>query len=122
MADMERLFRIQSCLDQVDDAIAATSLQAKPAIAGLLREAYFEAQAIMRKGALRALKLGKAGAFQRKHLRAELVQRLIELAEIPPSGAADAAQGGTEGTAQGAGDLDSEPEPAAAGDCSSDPV
>jgi hypothetical protein len=110
MADMERLFRIQSCLDQVDDAIAATSLQAKPAIAGL------------RKGALRALKLGKAGAFQRKHLRAELVQRLIELAEIPPSGAADAAQGGTEGTAQGAGDLDSEPEPAAAGDCSSDPV
>ena len=94
MADMERLFRIQTCLDQVDDAIAATSLQAKPAIAGLLREAYFEAQAVMRKGALQALKLGKAGAFQRKHLRPELVQRLIELAEMPPAGAADVAQAG----------------------------
>lgn len=46
-----RLHRIMRRLDALDDAIAATSLQAKPAIRALLREAYFDAGNIFDRGA-----------------------------------------------------------------------
>ena len=44
VTDLLRLHRIMRRLDALDDAIAATSLQAKPAIRALLSEAYHEAK------------------------------------------------------------------------------
>ena len=51
ITDLLRLHRIMRRLDALDDAIAATSLQAKPAIRALLKEAYFEASNIFDRGA-----------------------------------------------------------------------
>jgi len=51
VTDLLRLHRIMRRLDALDDAIAATSLQAKPAIRALLRETYFEASKIFDRGA-----------------------------------------------------------------------
>ena len=51
VTDLLRLHRIMRRLDALDDAIAATTLQAKPAIRALLREAYFDAGNIFDRGA-----------------------------------------------------------------------
>ena len=51
VTDLLRLHRIMRRLDALDDAIAATSIQAKPAIRALLSEAYHEAGNIFDRGA-----------------------------------------------------------------------
>ncbi len=83
MIDVERLWTLMRHLDMADDAIAATSLQGKPAIRGLLQDAYFIAQELMRKGAKRAVNLGAAGAWSRKRIDPELIKRLMELSGGP---------------------------------------
>lgn len=108
MADLERLDHIRQALEDVYNAISTTSLQAKPAILGLLNRAHDEAGAIMRKGARGAIKLGAAGAYGRKHLELEFIQRLIELAGAATAADADASaeSGADQGEAAAAAGLE----------------
>ena len=83
MLDVEHLWAAMRRIDAVDDALASTSMQGKPALRALLSEAYHEIQHVMRKGARRGVKLGAQGAYTKKNLDPELVQRLVELAGAP---------------------------------------
>jgi hypothetical protein len=92
MADVQVLDRARQSLRMIYDAIGATNVQGKPAMLGILDQADDCMQSVMRKGARRAVKLGLAGAYQRKHLSTDFVQRLAELAGVSPTddeGAAD---------------------------------
>jgi len=111
MLDLERLDGIRTRLRAVHAAVAATSIQAKPAIAELLDEADDLAVMILRKGAKRAIALGLAGAYGRKNLSPEFGARLMEL--LPTHAAGDGAAGAeaSQNADQGAGDLAASPAP-----------
>jgi hypothetical protein len=96
MADVQGLDKARQCLRAVYEGIGATSVQGKPAILGLLDEADDLVLAVIRKGARRAVKLGMAGAYGRKHLSQDFVARLVELAGAPSAIGDGSAESSTE--------------------------
>jgi hypothetical protein len=103
--DLEMLHEQRSMLRMAYEGIAATQAHGKPAILGLLEKCDDIAEALMRKGATRAVKLGAAGAYTRKQPSRELVDTLIRLARAQPD-ADGAAAGSSAGIAE-AGDAES---------------
>lgn len=83
MADVERLYAALLRLDAIDDALVATSLQAKPAIRELLRDVHAVCHGLIRKAARRACKRGAQGHYSRKKLPPGLMEMLIEMAGSP---------------------------------------
>jgi hypothetical protein len=96
MADVQGLDRARQSLRAIYEGVGATSLQGKPAILALVDEVDDLVVAVIRKGARRAVKLGMAGAYGRKHLNQDFIARLVELAGVSPTDDDGAAYPSTE--------------------------
>jgi hypothetical protein len=104
MADIQGLDRARQLLRAIYEGIGATSLQGKPAILALVDEVDDLVVAVIRKGARRAVTLGLKGAYGRKHLSHDLIDRLIELAGFSAEECVVAADSSAEISAPADGD------------------
>ncbi len=120
--DLVRLHRIQERLNTLCDAIAATSLQAKPAILKLLSEAYCEAGDIFAKGAralARNMQAGWVPAISLDDALGARVMAVLQASAQPPQPASDDQSAAVKAGGGGRGDANP---PAPATDDSSNPA
>ena len=80
ITDVIELHRARINLRQTHQAIAASALQAKPALLGGLDQADDVILDVIRKCAKLAVRYGGKGLFKRQRVPAELVELLMELA------------------------------------------
>ena len=122
ITDLLRLHRIQERLNTLDDAIAATSLQAKPAIRKLLSESYFEAEDIFAKGARVFAKHVQAGWVPGIGLDQQFWNHVTAVMQASAQPAEVASEGAPAAVAQGEVAPAGEPESTAAAVGSADPL